>query len=52
MASTFVSANDNIGLSINHNSSQFSFYIPATHEGNTNKILELCVDEILDKFNP
>lgn len=52
MASTYIIANDNIGLSFTHNSTQMSFYIPSIHGNDNNKIIELCINEILENFNP
>jgi hypothetical protein len=52
MAATYIVVNDYIGLSFTHNSTQMSFYIPSTHENNNNKLIESCISEILENFNP
>jgi hypothetical protein len=52
MSVMYVVANDNIGLSTIHNSSQMSFMIPATNKDDKDKIMELCMNKIIEEFNP
>jgi hypothetical protein len=52
MSITHIVATDNIGLSIINDSSKMSFVINETYKNNKDKILELCINQIIKKFNP
>jgi hypothetical protein len=52
MSITHIVATDNIGLSVINESSKMLFDIPSTHKNDKNKILKLCINQIIKKFNP
>jgi hypothetical protein len=52
MSVTHIVAKDNIGLSVINDSSKMLFDIPSTHKNDKNKILKLCIDQIIEDFNP
>jgi hypothetical protein len=52
MSVTHIVAKDNIGLSVINESSKMLFDIPSTHKNDKDKILKLCINQIIEDFNP